>query len=88
MKLGGARDNLCKPIAEKVNFTKLYQKLKRSMKTWPKIVLKDSTCFKKLIQLDSKSCGKCIDTWNTSAMLPQFMNAPISQSSEDNYFFL
>ena len=46
MKLGGARDNLCKPIAEKVNFTKLYQKLKRSMKTWPKILLKDSTYWK------------------------------------------
>ena len=42
LKSGGVRDNLCRPIAEKVNFTKFYQKFKWNLKTWPKILFQES----------------------------------------------
>ena len=42
LKPGGIRDNLCRPIVEKVNFTKFYQKFKWNPKTWPKTLLKES----------------------------------------------
>ena len=54
------------------------------LKQWPNIPMLYQHLMRHHL---SKSCGKCVDTWNTSAMLPQFMNASISQSSEDNYFF-
>ena len=42
LKSGGVRDNLCRPIAEKVNFTKFCQKFKWNLKTWPKILFQES----------------------------------------------
>ena len=81
LKQGCVRDNLCRPIAEKVNFTKFYQKFKWNLKKWPKTLPKDSKNQMSMIQ-HSQNFFKifCFSYWNNfmqitlSSLLPYPIN--------------